>query len=118
MGMLGHYPKGYEGAAMTTEAQAEHVARSLRRNGLNAVSWDSGGGMVGIGIAPGGTPPDELRFFFGTADEQWAGEVLAEEGETIAGVATDVDSDESDPEIVAAGIFRALAAYVSHQPGD
>ncbi|MBE0610055.1 MAG: hypothetical protein IH609_11770 [Dehalococcoidia bacterium] len=87
------------------------VAAKLRALGLNAVSWNSGGGVEGVGIAPGGTPPDELLFYFGTADDVWAGEVLSDDGEVTGGVATTVDSASVNPDEIATGILRAIAEY-------
>jgi len=99
-----------------SDAFARQVASELSFAGLNAVTWDSGGGNVGVGICPGDVPPDEVRFFFGTADSTWAGEVLDDEGNTIAGLATTVSSEASEPRAVAAGIIRALADYVMTRP--
>jgi hypothetical protein len=95
------------------EATAAHIAESLRSFGLNAVSWDSGGGIIGVGIAPGGTPPDELRFFFGTAAETWAGEVLNGDGEVEAGLTTSVPTSTKDTSAIAASILYALADFAS-----
>lgn len=94
---------------------AEEVARCLRTFGLNAVSWDSGGGMIGVGIAVGDSPPDELRYFFGTAAETWAGEVLDDVGEVETGLTTTVASSVTDAAQVAAGILQALADFASLQ---
>lgn len=92
-----------------SEMLCKQVAEELRLSGLNAVCWDSGGGVFGIGVAPGGTPPDELRFFFGTAGEFWAGEVFDDDGEVADSAITDVPSDSDEPLLVAAGILRALS---------
>jgi hypothetical protein len=73
-----------------SEELCEQVASELSSSGMNAVSWDSGGGTVGVGIAPGDTPPGELRFFFGTAGPTWAGELLDDDGETVGKLHTDV----------------------------
>ena len=95
------------------EELCEQVAEVLRSLGLNALSWDAGGGMVGVGVAPGGTPPDELRFFFGTADSVWAGELLDEEGEVIGSLSTSVPSAEPHPAQIAAGIVQAIGKFAA-----
>jgi hypothetical protein len=94
-----------------SEELCERVAQELTWSGMNAVSWDSGGGMFGVGIAPGDTPPDELRFFFGTAGSTWAGELLDDDGETIGELHTDVSSDSAQPREIASGVLRAIADF-------
>lgn len=94
-----------------SEMLCKQVAEEMRRSGMNAVCWDSGGGVFGVGVARGGTPPDELRFFFGTADAQWEGEVLGEDGEVVEGLHIGIPSESNDPRRIAAGIFRAIADY-------
>ncbi len=95
------------GAVTTTLAEEE--ARELRRLGLNAVCWDCGGGTQGVGIAPGGTQPDYLRFYFGTAADTWAGEVLDDDGNVVGGIVTSVNSASQDLQVIAAGILDGLA---------
>jgi len=90
-------------------ADCELVAEELRKFGINAFEWESGGGMVGVGIAHGSMPQEELLSFFGTAGEFWAGEVYDAEGEVIGGAVTDVLSNSDAPLQVAAGILDAIA---------
>lgn len=91
------------------------VAREMRWAGVNAVPWDSGGGVGGIGIAPGDTPPDEIRFFFGTADSTWAGELLDENGDVAGSLATRVPSTSTDPVQIANAIMMSIASLLLTQ---
>ncbi len=93
----------------------DRVATELRALGFNAVSWDSGGGMVGVGIARGDSPPDELTFFFGTAGASWEGEVLDDAGENVGSMTTSVDADSDDPRAIAAAIAQAIARLAAEQ---
>jgi len=95
-----------------TSATLTQTAEALRAVGLNATTWDSGGGIEGIAIAAGDEPLDEPRFFFGTAGSQWAGEVLEE---SSYGVTTDVPASETDPKRIASGIILALSRYVARR---
>jgi hypothetical protein len=98
---------------MNDEAFMEQVADHLRSVGVNAVSWNSGDEVFGVGIAAGTEAPDELSFFFGTAAENWAGERFGVDGEESLGVLTDVPSGETDSAKVARGILVALAAELA-----
>ena len=95
------------------EALVDAVAERLRSFGLNAASLDSGGGLVGVGIAHGAAPADELRFFFGTAGDRWAGEILNADGEVEAGLTTNVSASADESDAIAAGILVAIADWAS-----
>jgi len=87
----------------------EEVAGRLRGFGMNAVFWDSGGGTVGVGIAQGGVSPDELKFYFGTAAEVWAGEILDESGQVVGSLWTDAPSGGTDADSICAAIIKSIA---------
>jgi hypothetical protein len=88
------------------------VAAQLRQAGLNAVVWDSGGGAIGVGICPGDAPPDSLRFFFGTADANWSGEVIEDDGETVGSIETNVSTQSTEPGEIAAAIILGIGHFV------
>jgi hypothetical protein len=97
---------------MAIELEMEHrcdsAADILRQRGVNAATWDSGGGMIGIAIGRGGEPMDEPLFFFGTAGPAWAAEVV---DEPLMSLPTDVPSWEGNPSEIARGILVALADH-------
>lgn len=83
------------------------VVRILRVCGLNAGVSDTGGGIVCIAVASPDGDLAEPRFIFGTAGETWAAEVEDEP----SGLGTSVDSEESDPAVIAHGIVEAIARF-------
>jgi hypothetical protein len=93
-----------------TSITLTETVEALRAFGVNAATWDSGGGMEGIAIAADEQSVDEPQFFFGTAGSHWAGEVLEAPSE---GVTTDVPANETDPKRIASGIILALGRYMT-----
>ncbi len=90
------------------EELCEQVAGVLQSLGMNAVTWDADG-AVGVGLAPGGTPPEELRFFFGTAASVWSGELFDDEAKSCGRYQPHSRPASREPGIIAAGIVQAIA---------
>lgn len=98
-------------ALSAEENLLETVAVLLRQGGVNAGWQDTGGGTYCVVIADADGDVDEPRFWFGTADESWAGQV---DGSPSA-LWTDVPSSENSPERIAEGILAALARFFGHK---
>lgn len=100
------------------EADFEAVAKRLGANGIEAEVHASGGGIDVIRVPVGG-----FVMYFGTAGEVWGASVYRtgndgdEIGDPVDDIWTDVSSDNTDTNTVAAGIAGAVVRYERQHPG-
>src|SRR5262245_59018156 len=83
------------------------VADKLSALGVKAYAEHTGGWIVCVII-----PEASGMWYFGTANEEWGGSLMLEDGTNIDNVETSVSSDSEDVEAITRAIYTAYTEHV------